>query len=119
MNTTDAVEALGALAQESRLAVFRLLVSHGNEGLPAGEISEKVGIPQTTLSFHLSQMAHAGLVVSRREGRSIYYSAHFARMNELLEFLMANCCEAAGGCTPRTALVRLQRRPSEGSRKKA
>jgi len=117
MNATDAVAALGALAQESRLAVFRLLVRHG-DGLPAGEIGEKVGIPQTTLSFHLSQMAHAGLVTSRREGRSIYYSADFARMNELLEFLMANCCEASGGCNPRPVLVKLQRRPSEVSRKK-
>jgi DNA-binding transcriptional ArsR family regulator len=119
MDMTEAVKALGALAQESRLAVFRLLVRHGSAGLPAGEIGERVGIPQTTLSFHLSQMAHAELVVSRRDGRSIYYSAHFARMNELLEFLMANCCEATGGCSPRTGLVRLQRRPSESSRKKA
>lgn len=118
MNTTAAVAALGALAQESRLAVFRLLVRHGEDGLPAGEISDKVGIPQTTLSFHLSQMAHAGLLLSRRAGRSIYYCAHFARMNELLEFLMTNCCEASGGCSPRAELVRLQRRPSEGSRKK-
>jgi DNA-binding transcriptional ArsR family regulator len=119
MNTGEAVEALGALAQESRLAVFRLLVRYGDAGLPAGEISEKVGIPQTTLSFHLSQMSHAGLLTSRREGRSIYYAAHFARMNELLEFLMAHCCEEAGGCRPRAELVRLQRRPPAGSRRKS
>lgn len=119
MNTTGAVAALGALAQESRLAVFRLLVRYGGEGLPAGAIGEKVGVPQTTLSFHLSQMAHAGLLTSRREGRSIYYAAHFARMRELLDFLMAHCCEAAGGCSPGTGLVSLQRRPSDGARKKA
>ncbi|HET9314469.1 MAG TPA: metalloregulator ArsR/SmtB family transcription factor [Vicinamibacteria bacterium] len=115
---TEAVEALGALAQDSRLAVFRLLVRHGDEGLPAGEISEQVGIPQTTLSFHLSQMARAGLLLSRREGRSIYYSAHYARMNELLEFLMANCCEAVGACPPGSELVKLQRRPSGEARRK-
>ena len=112
------VEALGALAQGSRLAVFRLLVKQGPSGLPAGEISDRVRIPATTLSFHLSQMSHAGLVVSRREGRSIFYAADYDRMRDLLGFLMANCCEAEGGCVPRTSTVRRQKRPAAATRTK-
>jgi DNA-binding transcriptional ArsR family regulator len=118
METVEVVEALGALAQDSRLAVFRLLVKRGPRGLPAGEISAKVGIPATTLSFHLSQMSHAGLVVSRREGRSIYYAADYDRMRDLLGFLMANCCEATNGCVPQTSTVRLQKRPAVAARTK-
>lgn len=94
-----AVAALGALAQESRLAVFRLLVRRGPAGLPAGEISERVGVPPTTLSFHLSQLSHAGLITSRREGRSILYAANYAGMQDLMGFLLENCCQE-GGCAP-------------------
>ena len=119
MEAVEVVGALGALAQDSRLAVFRLLVKQGRSGLPAGEIGDKVGIPATTLSFHLSQMSHAGLLVSRREGRSIYYAADYDRMRELLGFLMANCCEAEGGCVPQASTVRLQRRSVAAPRKKA
>lgn len=99
MDALRAVAALGALAQESRLAVFRLLVRQGPGGLPAGSIGEKVGIPPTTLSFHLSQLSHAGLVVSRREGRSIIYAADYARMGDLMGFLTENCCQGSG-CAP-------------------
>jgi ArsR family transcriptional regulator len=93
MDVKGAVSALGALAQESRLQVFRLLVQRGPAGLPAGEISQRVGIPATTLSFHLSQLSHAGLVTSRREGRSIIYAADYPSMLDLMEFLMKNCCQ--------------------------
>ncbi len=100
MDASWAIGALGALAQESRLAVFRLLVQEGPAGLAAGAIGERVGIPPTTLSFHLAQLAHAGLVQSRRNGRSIIYAADYARMQELLDFLMENCCQGAA-CAPR------------------
>ncbi len=93
MDLRGAVKALGALAQESRLEVFRLLVQRGPAGLAAGDICERVGIPATTLSFHLSQLSHAGLVTSRREGRSIIYGADYAGMQELMGFLMKNCCQ--------------------------
>jgi ArsR family transcriptional regulator len=93
MKVVDAVEALGALAQESRLSVFRLLVKQGPSGLPAGAISEKLGIPAPTLSFHLSQLNHAGLVKSRRESRSIIYSADYETIKGLINFLMENCCQ--------------------------
>ena len=101
MKTTDAVAALAALAQETRLAVFRLLVEQGAVGMSAGEIAEKVGIAPAALSFHLKELAHAGLVRSRQEGRYVFYSADFASMNRLLAFLTENCCAADGGtCGP-------------------
>jgi len=87
-----AVEALSALAQESRLAVFRLLVRAGPEGLPAGEIAQEVGVRPNTLSTHLTILGHAGLVRSRRDGRSIIYTADYGGMRELLGFLMEDCC---------------------------
>lgn len=105
MDATETVAALGALAQESRLAVFRLLVQQGPGGLPAGAIGERVGIPPTTLSFHLAQLSHAGLVLSRRNGRSIVYAAHYAGMQDLIGFLLENCCQAAG-CGPRRGPAR-------------
>src|SRR5713101_6641762 len=85
MDIKGAVSALSALAQESRLEVFRLLVQRGPRGLAAGEIGHRVGIPATTLSFHLSQLSHAGLVTSRREGRSIIYAADYPSMLDLME----------------------------------
>ncbi len=101
MESTTAVSALGALAQESRLALFRLLVQVGPAGLPAGEIAEQLGIPAATLSFHLSQLKHAGLVVCRREGRSLIYSADYAAMNDLVGFLLESCCGGdAAACAP-------------------
>ncbi|QNQ07713.1 ArsR/SmtB family transcription factor [Sphingomonas alpina] len=87
-----AVEALSALAHGHRLAVFRLLVRAGAEGLPAGEIAREVGVLPNTLSTHLTILGHAGLVHSRREGRSVIYSANYDGMRDLLGFLVADCC---------------------------
>src|SRR5438093_13477712 len=100
MDGKRVVDALGALAQESRLAVFRLLVRRGPAGLPAGEISQRVGVPPTTLSFHLAQLNRAGLVTSRREGRSILYAADYDGMQALMSFLVDNCCQDGAGCAP-------------------
>jgi DNA-binding transcriptional ArsR family regulator len=92
MKKSSVITALGALAQETRLDIFRLLVEKGPEGLPAGEVGQRLGQPSPTLSFHLNQLRFAGLVSSRRESRSIIYSANFKMMNELLAYLTENCC---------------------------
>jgi DNA-binding transcriptional ArsR family regulator len=101
MEVTTAVKRLSALAQESRLAVFRLLIQAGREGLPAGEVARNLDIPANTLSAQLTILANAGLITSRRDGRSIIYAADFDGMSELLVYLMEDCC---GGrpevCTP-------------------
>ena len=93
MEIKQAVIALTALAQESRLRVFRLLVPAGEAGLAAGEIAERLEIPSATLTFHLKELNHAGLVESRREGRSIIYSLRCQAMNDLLTFLAKDCCK--------------------------
>jgi ArsR family transcriptional regulator, arsenate/arsenite/antimonite-responsive transcriptional repressor len=92
MEMINAVEQLSALAQETRLEVFRLLVKSGHGGLPAGEIGRTVDLPLPTLSFHLRHLREAGLVSSRREGRSIIYIANYDAMNDLVGFLGENCC---------------------------
>lgn len=92
MKIDKAVAALAALAQDTRLAVFRLLVVAGPQGTNAGAISAALGIPPATLSFHLAQLSHAGLIVARQEGRFVFYSAHFDTMNELVGYLTENCC---------------------------
>ena len=92
METQNAVHVLSALAQETRLDVFRLLVRTGNEGLAAGEIAAELGVPAATLSFHLKELKGAGIVHCEREGRSLIYSPNFALMNDLLGFLTRNCC---------------------------
>lgn len=97
MKTIDAVKALGALAQESRLDVFRLLVRKGSGGMAAGELSDHFGLPPATMSFHLKELSNAGLITSRRESRSIIYSANYAHMQQLLNFLLENCCADNGG----------------------
>lgn len=98
------IGALGALAQETRLDIFRLLVQKGPQGMPAGEIGARLGQPSPTMSFHLNQLRFAGLVSSRRESRSIIYSANFKLMADLLGYLTENCC---GGhpelCSPSIA----------------
>lgn len=99
MKLNNAVVALSALAQETRLKLFRLLVRRGPEGYPAGEIGKRLGIAPATLSFHLTQLSQAGLVDSRREGRSIIYSADYKRMGELMNFLTEHCCRD-GDCGP-------------------
>jgi ArsR family transcriptional regulator, arsenate/arsenite/antimonite-responsive transcriptional repressor len=92
METLIAVTALSALAQEHRLEIFRLLVSEGVNGVPAGHIGEKLGIPLSTLSFHLGQLKNAGLINCRRESRTLFYSANYLSMNELMAYLTENCC---------------------------
>jgi ArsR family transcriptional regulator len=92
MEAKSAIMALGALAQETRLDIFRLLVEQGPEGLPAGIIGERLDQPSPTLSFHLNQLRFAGLVTSRRKSRSIIYAANFTAMRELLAYLTENCC---------------------------
>ena len=92
MKSKDAVSALSALAQENRLDVFRLLVQAGPEGLAAGQIAEKLDVPPPTLSFHLAQLRHAGLIHQRRDGRSLIYAANYEGMNILMGFLTENCC---------------------------
>ena len=101
METSHAVAALGALAHETRLALFRLLVQRGPEGLPAGRIAETIGIAPSSLSFHLQQLVRAGLITQRRLSRNLIYSAEYGRMNELLLYLTENCCGGgAAACAP-------------------
>lgn len=106
MEKLNAIAALAALAQDSRLDIFRLLVQVGGEGMAAGQIGERLGLPSATLSFHLSQLKQAGLVTFRREGRSLIYAAEYAAMNDLLAYLTENCCRGApdacgvGVCDP-------------------
>lgn len=105
MDGQSAIAALGALAQEHRLALFRLLVQAGAPGMPAGAIAEALGVPNSSLSFHLAQLSKAGLVQAERRHRSIIYRADYAAMNRLVGYLMENCCagadcSAAPGCTP-------------------
>jgi ArsR family transcriptional regulator len=95
MKSTDVVNALSALAQESRLAVFRLLVKRGPDGFTPSVIAEKLGIAAPTLSFHLKELQNAGLVAVRREGRFLFYSTRFDRMKGLVAFLTDECCRQA------------------------
>lgn len=101
MQTKQAITVLSALAQESRLAVYRLLVEHAPDGLAASAIAERLGLANATLSFHLKELVHADLITSRQDGRFIYYSPVLEVMNELVGFLTENCCCATGkACTP-------------------
>jgi ArsR family transcriptional regulator, arsenate/arsenite/antimonite-responsive transcriptional repressor len=100
MDQKHAIAALGALAQETRLALFRLLVSCGPEGLPAGVIAERLGVQPSSLSFHLAQLAHAGLITQRRLSRQLIYSAEYGAMNALLAYLTENCCGRDSVCAP-------------------
>jgi DNA-binding transcriptional ArsR family regulator len=103
MEMTQAVDALAALAQETRLKAYRLLVEAGSQGLSAGRIGEELDLPPATLSFHLAHLARAGLVRSRQEGRFVIYSADFANMNALVSYLTENCCggsSSAPACAP-------------------
>lgn len=99
METKTAVLALAALAQESRLTIFRTLVQAGADGLPAGKISELTGIVPSSLSFHLKELSHAAMVNSRQDGRFVIYTANFDTVNALLGFLTENCCGGAS-CLP-------------------
>jgi DNA-binding transcriptional ArsR family regulator len=98
MDSTTTVKALAALAQETRLAVFRLLVEQGPAGLTPGVIGERLDLAPATLSFHLKELANAGLIRARQESRFIHYSADFEAMNGLVGYLTENCCRASGAC---------------------
>ncbi len=101
MKIEAAVEALGALAQESRLSIFRLLVQKGEAGMAAGAIGEKLGIPAATLSFHLKALAQAGLLKSRTESRFVIYTANYREMDRLIGYLTEHCCAGdAAQCAP-------------------
>ena len=118
METNTAVAALSALAQENRLEVFRLLVQAGAQGLPAGQIADKLDIAAPTLSFHLAQLKHAGLVHQRRDGRSLIYATNYDGMNALMGFLTENCCGGTAVCgvpvcEPQSA--RLVKRKAKGA----
>ena len=114
MEMTDAVAALAALAQHSRLDVFRLLVQAGPEGMPAGEIAASLKLAPNTLTFHFDRLRGAGLVTVRRDGRSMIYAARFDQMNALLAFLTENCCQGAPeACAPVAAC-----KPTRGKRAK-
>ena len=102
MKVPQAVKALAALAQDTRLAIYRMLVQQGPEGMSAGAIAERLDLPPATLSFHLKELANAGMVESRQDGRFIFYSANYGQMNGLLEFLTENCCQGRA-CTPARA----------------
>ena len=95
MKADSAIEALGALAQEHRLALFRLLVQAGDRGMAAGAIAENLGVPNSSLSFHLAQLKNAGLILQERQHRSLIYRANYPAMNALVGYLMENCCAGA------------------------
>ena len=103
METKKVLDALAALAQASRLAVFRLLVQHAPDGLSAGVIAEQLGVPAATLSFHLKELHRADLLVQRQQGRYLWYSANVDTMNELIRYLTDNCCSLAVACAPECA----------------
>src|SRR5258705_12519314 len=100
MDQKHAIATLGALEQETRLELFRLLVTCGPEGMPAGRIGERLSVPPSSLSFHLQQLAHAGLITQRRSSRQLIYSAEYGGMNALLAYLTENCCGRDPACAP-------------------
>lgn len=99
MDALEVVRALGALAQEHRLAVYRLLVQAGPDGVAAGALADALGVPASSMSFHLAQLAHAGLVSQRRQSRSIIYTADYGAMNALMAYMTENCCGGVA-CAP-------------------
>jgi ArsR family transcriptional regulator len=113
METSDAVTALAALAQDNRIEIFRLLVQAGPEGLAAGQVAEKLGLAPNTLTFHFDRLRVAGLVTVRRDGRSMIYTARYETMTGLIAFLTENCCQGvSGSCAPE------ERKPAKSARKK-
>ena len=115
MDNAQAVAALGSLAQDHRLSVFRLLVQAGEAGMPAGAIAEALDVPNSSLSFHLAHLHRAGLVNQERRSRSLIYSADYASMNALVGFLMENCCSGAAcgseaSCAPADAPTQAKRK---------
>ena len=112
MNAKSAVEALGALAQEHRLALFRLLVQAGGKGMAAGAIADALAIPNSSLSFHLAQLKNAGLIMQERHHRSLIYRANYRAMNALVGYLMENCCAGADCGVPAGCETLVQKRKS-------
>ena len=118
MQTKQALTILSALAQESRLAVYRLLIEHAPDGLAASAIAEKLGLPNATLSFHLKELSHAGLVTSQQSGRFIYYAPVIEAMNDLIGYLTDHCCSQSDGncgvaessCKPKAVSTKQQRK---------
>ena len=100
MDATGTVAALGALAHEHRLAIYRLLVEAGPAGMSAGEIAERIGIVPSSLTFHVQSLQRAGLITQRRVSRQLFYSADFGAVNELVHYLTKNCCGGAHPCAP-------------------
>ena len=117
VDAPSAVGALGALAQEHRLALFRLLVQAGGDGMPAGAIAGALGVPNSSLSFHLAHLTRAGLIGQERRSRSLIYRANYAAMNDLVGYLMENCCGGAA-CAPATACG-VEAAPTQAKRKSA
>jgi DNA-binding transcriptional ArsR family regulator len=113
MENSQAVAALAALAQEHRLAVFRLLVQAGPEGMPAGQVAEALDLAPNTLTFHFDRLRMAGLVTVRREGRSMIYAARYEAMNTLLGFLTENCCAGVAECGPAACTPKSSQRKSK------
>src|SRR5262249_60236570 len=99
MTAKHGIAAFGALAQDTRLEIYRLLVQRGREGMPAGVVADKLGVPSSSLSFHLHHLMHAGLITQERRSRQLIYAANFARMNGLVGYLTENCCGGAS-CSP-------------------
>jgi ArsR family transcriptional regulator, arsenate/arsenite/antimonite-responsive transcriptional repressor len=112
MQTPDALSALAALAHEHRLAIFRLLVEKGPDGLPAGDIAERIGLVPSSLTFHLQHLARAGLLTQTRVGRQLFYATDFGVMNELVGYLTENCCGGAGCTRPAASRGGQSRRTS-------
>ncbi len=117
MKKQDAVAALAALAQDNRLDAYRLLVQAGPAGMPAGQVSDALGLPPNTLTFHFDRLREAGLVTVRREGRSMIYAARFDTMNVLLGYLTENCCQGrAEQCKPAAGRMSNPARPRRKAR---
>ncbi len=111
MESKIAIAALGALAHDTRLGLYRLLVQAGPEGMAAGTLAETLGVPPSSLSFHLNDLMHAGLIEQRRAGRHLFYAADFARMNALVGFLTENCCGGRPDLCPPTVCA-----PAKGTK---
>lgn len=116
MDTGTALDALGALSHESRLAAFRQLVQAGHGGLSVGELRERLALPPATLTAHLNVLRNAGLVLDQREGRVIRLRADYARMDALLAYLTENCCAGTASCGPASACVPKTAKPIPGAK---
>ena len=116
MKTPQVIEALGALAHEHRLAIFRLLIERGPEGLPAGRIAHRVGLAASSLTFHIQNLQRAGLITQRRMSRQLIYTADFTAMNALVGYLTENCCTESGAeCSATCAPARPARRAAKAA----